>query len=113
MTNKKSDDDLIGFRDFLEHKVEKSSIEQTNTKRLNDFELVTFLDQDSKRLSKLLELYEEKTYVIKNFPQDINLISKQSVVLIEQKAQLIPLLLRPDAPVHKNLAELFNEFFNS
>lgn len=112
MTKKKSNDDLIGFRDFLDHEQEKTS-QKNVKKRDTDFELITFLEQDSKRITKHLETFEEKVYVLKNYPQDIKLISDQDFEVTKSKVKVMTNLNRNDSPLFINLAELFRNFFNS
>jgi hypothetical protein len=113
MTKKKNEnDDLIGFRDFLDHEHEKTS-QKMSKKRDTDFELITFLEQDSKRITKHIETFEEKIYVLKNYPQDIKLLSDQEFEVTKSKVKVIANLSRNDSPLLINLAELFRTYFNS
>ena len=110
MTNKKNNDEVIGFRDFIEHENQKKHSGKS-PKRQNDFELLTFLDQESRRLSKQIDLFEEKVYIIKNFPQDVELLRKKEVELSAKKEKIVRLLQRKDSPLIKHLAEIFKSYF--
>lgn len=112
MTKKKSDDELIGFRDFIDGESEKTS-RKMPTKRYNDFELMTFLEQDSKRITKHIETFEEKVYMIKNYPQDIKLTTDLEIDVASKKGEVLTYLNRNDSPLVINLSDLFNRFFNS
>lgn len=112
MTKKKSDDDLVGFRDFLDNEPEPQ-LGKSNVKRYNDFELMTFLEQDSKRITKHIETFEEKVYMIKNYPQDIKLTSELEVDVASKRGEVLSYLNRNDSPLVINLSELFNLYFNS
>lgn len=112
MTKKNKDDDLIGFRDFIDFESEKKT-SRPNPKRYNDFELMTFLEQDSRRITQHIETFEEKVYMIKNYPQDIKLITEQELEVAEKKGTVISYLTRNDSPLIINLSDIFNNFFNS
>lgn len=112
MTKKKVDDDLIGFRDFLDGQPQKSSPKVPNN-RYSDFELITFLEQDSKRITKHIETFEEKVYMIKHYPQDIKLITDQEIQVASKKGETIELLSRKESPLYINFSEIYKSFFNS
>jgi hypothetical protein len=104
-------DDLIGFRDFIDNDQGKSDKRSAGTRSKNDFELITFLEQDSQRLSNHIETFEEKAYVIKNYSQDPSLNIEAEHSSIQSRVQTISLCLRPEAPIHRNIAEIFSNFF--
>lgn len=112
MTKKKADDDLIGFRDFLEAEGEKTSAKLPN-KRFSDFELMTFLEQDSNRITKHIDTFEEKVYMIKNYPQDIKLLTDQEVNVESKKGEVLAHLKRNDSPFFINFSDIYKSFFNS
>jgi hypothetical protein len=114
MSNNSNDnDDLLGFKDLIETDESKQLKKYKNTRQTNDFELITFLEQDSKRLSNHIETFEEKAYVIKNYSQDPSLNIEASHRNIQSRVDTTNLCLRPEAPIYKNLAEIFNNFFKS
>ena len=85
-------DDLIGFRDFIDNDQGKSDKRSAGTRSKNDFELITFLEQDSQRLSNHIETFEEKAYVIKNYSQDPSLnIEAEHLPLAHQHLPFGPL----------------------
>lgn len=111
MTN--DDDDLRGFKDFLDGERSDNEKKMSKARKSNDFELVTFLEQDSERLSRHIETFEEKVYVMKNFPQDPSLNIEAENKNIETKKEVITLCLKSEAPIYRNLAEVFNNFFQN
>lgn len=112
MTKKKDDDQFIGFRDFLDSKSERTSKKIPN-KRDNDFELITFLEQDSIRISKHIETFEEKVYMIKNYSQDVKLTTDLEIDIAGLKGKILTHLNRNDSPLIINLSDLFSRYFNS
>jgi hypothetical protein len=112
MDNNSDDkDNLIGFRDFIDTD-EAAKLKKSKSSRLaNDFELITFLEQDSQRLSNHIETFEEKAYVIKNYSQDPSLNIEAEHRNIQSRVDTISLCLRQEAPVYRNIAEIFSNFF--
>ena len=112
MTNKNNDDELIGFKDFIEGENKTFMKPNSQKKRKDaDFELVTFLEQESKRISKHINTYEEKVYVIKNYPQNPNLNIEAEAQNIQKRIETIELCKKENSPLFKNLADIFNQFF--
>ncbi len=114
MANNSDDkDDLIGFRDFLDGDNSQPKKSYKSSRKSNDFELITFLEQDSQRLSNHIDTFEEKAYVIKNYPQDPSLNIEAEHNSIESRVTALTLCLRSEAPINRNLAEIFNNFFKT
>jgi hypothetical protein len=111
MTNKE-DDDLIGFKDFIDGE-DKPFLQNAPQKKRKDadFELVTFLEQESKRIGKHIEIFEEKVFVMKNYSQNPNLNIEAETENIQKRVETIELCKHPKSPLFMNLAELFNQFF--
>ncbi len=105
-------DELIGFKDFLDGE-DKSFLEQPNfKKRINsDFELVTFLQHESTRISNHIETFEEKVYILKNYSQFPNLLVEAETQNIEHRVEAIELCTREDSPLFMNLSGVFANFF--
>lgn len=103
--------DIIGFKEFLEPKGSNKG-PQESRQRVDGFELLTFLEQDSTRIEKLKNLFEEKAYLISNYPQDpvlnINLNSNNLMT----KSDVTEELRSNTSPLVRNLAEMFNRHFN-
>ena len=108
---KKHHDDLYGFRDFLNEKDTGKKNKKSTNRYQNEFELLTFLEQDSKRLSKHIDLFEEKNYVLKNYPQDPSLNIEVEHNTIEARVEAIQLNSQANAPLFKNLSDIFKNFF--
>ena len=109
----KKDDDLIGFKDFLDDQGIQKPRRFKNDKRNEDFELLTFLEQESERLDQHLKLFEEKSYMLKNYPQDIELLIQAEEQKSSLKSDAIQKLKRLDSPLMKSLAEIFNPHFRT
>lgn len=114
MTNKKDDeDDLIGFKEFLEGQDTSFMKRSPQSKRKDaDFELVTFLEQESKRITKHIEIFEEKVYLMKNYSQNPNLNIEAESENIRQRIETIELCKRENSPLFKNFSEIFRQFFD-
>ena len=110
MSNKDKDD-LVGFREFIDNDQVKNDKKHSGIRLNNDFELITFLEQDSKRLSNHIETFEEKAFVINNYPQDPSLNIEAEHSSIQSRVETISLCLKPEAPIHRNIAEIFSSFF--
>jgi len=113
----KSDDELVGFKEFIDYlgvdNTEKGQPGKAvnGNRRQHGFELVTFLGHDANRLKKLIKLYEEKTYMIKNYPQAEALQKEQKDKNNNLKSELIEMLNRDDSPLFRSIAEMFNAHF--
>jgi hypothetical protein len=112
MSNKYDDDEMIGFKDFMEGE-DKSFLENLSQKKRKDadFELITFLEQESTRISKHIETFEEKVYVIKNYSQNPNLNIEAEAENIQARIETVELCKKENSPLFKNLTEVFRQFF--
>lgn len=110
----KDNDELYGFKEFLEG--DKTGINQKsgNAKRpMGGFELLTFLEQDSIRIQKLINLYEEKAYILKNYSQFQQLQFKAQFNRDRLKKKLMEKLKSDNAELYKRLSEIFNTHFTN
>ncbi|MBD65471.1 MAG: hypothetical protein CME62_09710 [Halobacteriovoraceae bacterium] len=111
MTKKENDDDLIGFKDFIEYtdkkKGHKRRVENDN------FELQTFLEKDAKRLSNQIELFEEKAYMLKTFSQSQKIKEKVIAENAELRDKIIQKLIANPSGLVSNLTEVLRSHFNS
>lgn len=112
MAKKKNNvpEDLIGFKDFIEY--DKKGIERIPKKNNDNNNLLSFLDYESDRLGKTLELVEEQAYTIKENSQYIGILAKQDEIINKNRQIIIELLGRKDSPLTKNLKELLSLHFN-
>jgi hypothetical protein len=112
MTNKK--DENIGFKEFLEGE-DKAFLENPNigskSRNNSNFELETFLEQDSNRMSKLIETFEEKAFVIKKFSQFPQLEIEAEAKNIAARIETIELCTRENSPLFANIDSIFKKFF--
>lgn len=112
MSNR-DNDDLIGFRDFLEDDDQKKK--GSANKRIDNlnYELLAFLEKDASRLDKHISLFEEKTFMLKNFPVDSKIIVDLESENIELKIDIINLLKSNPSALHSNLSEILEDHFSS
>jgi len=104
-------DDLIGFKDFIDHhdiQKAKQSLKEKN----QGFDLLTFLDREFLRLTKQKELLEEKTYMMKTFPQDIQLMAREENLNFNLQDQVLERISNKKAPFFKALDEILTDHFN-
>lgn len=106
-----NDDDLIGFKEFLTEERKKGERTQLVRSRNDGFELLTFLEQDSKRLEKLIKIYEEKSYILKNYPQASPLLADITTHRDMLRQQLVDVLAAKDSSLFENLSEIFKEHY--
>lgn len=109
----KKEDDLAGFRDFLEgDKDLKQKASGNNSSKHAGFELLSFLEAESARLDKQIKVLEEKSYVLKNCDSFEKLNKEINREISLKNADLIRLLYRPESPMMKSLKETFRALFN-
>lgn len=105
-------EDMIGFKDFMDDEPQKKT---TRAKRdtSSGHELLTFLERESTRLSKVLDLCEEKTFNLKKYPQSDKIVEEIEQSLITARKDVIKRMSAITSPLTKNLNELLNSHFNS
>ena len=110
MSKKETNDDMIGFKDFLDA---KDMQKPTTNKRIDNlnYELISFLEKDGKRLANHISLFEEKTYMLKNFPQDSQIIVSLETSIIEEKINLVNYLRSNPSSIHANFSEILKDHF--
>jgi hypothetical protein len=111
MSPKESDDELIGFRDFIKDESEpgvKSSKKRDNQN--SSFELLSFLESESIRLEKQKSLYEEKVYMLKNYPQAKNINFNLESDLMSHMDIAHKMLMQDGSPLMSSLNEILKQF---
>lgn len=106
------DDDLIGFRDFIDGENNSAPKGAKRRRESNSagFELLTFLENESQRLDKQNKFLEEKVYMIKNFPQS-NRIQFQLDEEIDSQIDILDkMLLKKDSSFFKSMNEILKQF---
>lgn len=114
MAKKNNDipDDLIGFKEFIEYEEKKRPTHSRRSKS-SGLHHLSFLESESQRLSKTLELCEEQTFGINRYPQDKKILEKQDQLIEKNRMIIIELLRRKDSPLTKNLTEIFKIHFGN
>lgn len=111
-TKKDIPEDLIGFKEILtdadlkRHQKPKRDIG-------NNYEIFTFLERESIRLSKIIELCEDKVFILKKYPQQQSIHNELNKEVETIKKEIIDELKLKDSPLTKNLDELLSSHFNS
>jgi hypothetical protein len=110
--SKDKKNDMIGFKDFLDQQETKLPKRNTRLENLNH-ELLTFLERDANRLNKLIDLYEEKVHMIKNHPQDSNIIVSLDSEVISNKIDIIDFVKHNDCEFKNNVNNLLKSHFKN
>jgi len=111
MSNNNSDD-MIGFKDFLETEEKKKPAGNKRVDNLN-YELLSFLEKDAKRLDNHISLFEEKAFMLKNFPQDSKIIVDIETALIEKRISITEYIKHHPSGLNGNLSEVLENHFSS
>ena len=112
MSKKKSgDNELIGFKEFLEHDdVQKQGIYES--KQFRGFDLITFLERESERLSCQISLFEEKAFILRKFPQDVKIISEQEEKNFTLQTKAVEKVMDKSSVFYQNLDMVLQDHFN-
>ena len=105
-------DDMIGFKDFLEGQDQKRGTRSSYRENQSTHELFTFLERENLRLDKLIKLYTQKTQVMSNYPQQESLSLELKTEIEKNKKTVISQLKRKDSHFRNNLREVFSTQFN-
>ena len=111
---KKEDDELAGFRDFIDGDTQlRRAVNSGNQSKRDGFEMFGFLELESKRLDKQLNVLEEKSYLIKNFDSFTKLNKEINKEISTANAKLMTRLYQKDSPMMKSIEEIFRGLFSS
>ncbi|MDP7320433.1 MAG: hypothetical protein QF441_07475 [Bacteriovoracaceae bacterium] len=110
--NKDIPDDLIGFKDLIG---EEEGQKTKKTKRNNEQShlIASFLERESARLSKAINLCEDKVFSIKAYSQEKSLLDEQEGHNKKLKEELVKELTSSQSSLTKNLNEMLSVHFNS
>lgn len=103
-------DDLVGFKDLIGSNDIKIDKPKKST-RFDNFENLTFLDQESDRLNSLIDLFEYKMSNLKQFPQDIALSIQQETLNIDLQENISSIMIEEGSVFEKKMEYLFDSFF--
>jgi hypothetical protein len=115
---RKIDDDLKGFESILtEEDIAKSQQDlanrEKNKEHLNTgLELISFLENDEKRIETLGTFYDEKVSLVTKFPLSGQMLKEQADLNKILTNQVIMKINKVDSGFFKNLNYLFNSFIN-
>lgn len=114
MSKKTNDPDLVGFKEFIEDQKIKLNTKPPSGTRAesSSHELLTFLNHETTRLDKLISLVEEKTHILKNYPQDSAIKIELETQLIKNRVFLFENLKSRESIFWKNLNEVYLKHFN-
>ena len=114
MVKKTTPDELIGFKDFIEERDKKQpKISRTGRDSDSSFELLSFLERESDRLAKIIDICEEKSRTLSLFPHDSSIVAFQETDILENRIHIVEMLKQEDSPFIKNLDFLFKTHFSS
>ena len=109
---KKKDDELAGFRDFLEgDKHLSKAFSKKDRSNNSGYELLTFLEKESSRLDKQLEVMEEKSYLLKSCDSFDNINREINREIAQKHNEMTKLLFQESSPMIKSLEEIFGSIF--
>lgn len=108
----KNPEDLKGFEEYLETLNYFSSPLKENKRLEENFELYTFLENNNHRITKILDVFNYQSQIIKNYPQDIGLIIKAEANNMALRDKIQKKLLKKDSNYLKHIEFLFDRFFN-
>lgn len=118
MTNKKdiADDDLKGFEELLQDNKDQKFMQapQKNKKQKeaeSGLELITFLEEESIRLDKLVDFFDHK--IDKSFAQTQQLVENQKAQNAKIRESILEILSQNQSPLLKSLGEIFDHHFKN
>ncbi len=106
------DDDLRGFHEFIEGQSDQNVTLKAHKKDLTH-EQVTFLTNDSLRLTKIKNLLTSKLPFATQYNQGEVLIKKAREEASITKQKLFNLFSRPDSGYQKSISAIFDSYFNN
>jgi hypothetical protein len=115
--NKKADpqapyDDLSGFKDVMD--LLHPSKQKKNKERLllhESFEIVSYLEQEEKRIKNITNLYEEKFEIWTEMNQFESLTKKQEEACLKLRSLIARELAGPHSPIQENMRFLWDQCF--
>lgn len=106
-------EEFKGFEEFIESQNDDTNFlpRPTGTKKETTFENLTFLSNDSSRLTKLKNLLSNKLPFAEKYNQAEALIREQRKEVLALQKELFEICDRPDSAYRKSMGEIFNSFF--
>lgn len=114
MDNKKKQDDVRGFEEFIEAEADKSFMgKPQGVKRETSFESFTFLSNDGERLMRLKNLVSEKLPFVSKYGQGEQLLERQAEEIGDLREKIFTISDQKNSAYRRSLGEIFDSFFRS
>lgn len=114
MDNKKKQDDVRGFEEFIDAEADKSFLgKPQGSKRETSFESFTFLTNDGERLMRIKNLLSEKLPFLSKYTQGENLLERQREEISDLKDKIFTISDQKSSPYRRSLGEIFDSYFRS
>jgi hypothetical protein len=105
------DDDLSGFSELLDNKKQAPKRKTSSSSKVETYELLTFIEDETNRLSKLCDFFDSKLKNSVQYSQTDEVIKRQNQHNRRLKDKLKNELEGKDSEFTKNLAHLFDSHF--
>jgi hypothetical protein len=114
LDNKKKQDDVRGFEEFIDAEADKTFLgKPQGSKRETSFESFTFLSNDGERLMRIKNLLSDKLPFVSKYEQGENLLERQKEEIEELREKIFTVSDQKNSPYRKSLGEIFDSFFRS
>jgi hypothetical protein len=114
LDNKKKQDDVRGFEEFIDAEADKTFLgKPQGSKRETSFESFTFLSNDGERLMRIKNLLSEKLPFVSKYEQGENLLERQKEEIEELREKIFTVSDQKNSPYRKSLGEIFDSFFRA
>jgi len=115
MTKKKQDDlnDLLASLKGFEELIQGKKIRPKKVRKDEEFNISTFIEQNSRRLDLFYEFLTNKINIVDNYPQDITLLQEQEENNQVLLSHLVQNFVQKDSPVELSFKKLWDEHFLS
>lgn len=114
MDNKKNQDDVRGFEEFIDAEADKSFLgKPQGTKRETSFESFTFLSNDGDRLMRVKNLLSEKLPFVSKYGQGEELLERQTDEIADLREKIFTISDQKNSPYRRSLGEIFDSYYKA
>jgi hypothetical protein len=106
------DDDLRGFQDFIDSQSDQTATLKSPKKDISH-EQVTFLTNDSLRLTKIKNLLTSKLPFVTQHEQGLEIIKKANEEGEMKRSKLFEIFSKPSSNYHKSISAIFDSYYNN
>ncbi len=111
MANKKDpNESMIGFKDFIQKPQQK--VKSSDRSLPQNFDLLTLLEREEKRLSLIKELIEDKAHMIEKYSQSEKIIQEEKIKSQALKHKVFQRIGIKNSEFMQNLTHMMEEFFS-